>query len=158
MPDNGLSKLINKIANSSAEDLQKYNNTNFGSNITESNAGQHARIDYSNASDFGKSQYDKATPIDQLTNNNYQYLRGERQTKLDKLGNGLINMAGKTLTTAAEGIINPFYGSIAALTHTNDKGKWDPSMNAYYNNDLTKTLDNVTQATEEFAPTYETKK
>ena len=110
------------------------------------------------ATDFGNSQYDEQTSTALLTQKNeLSYLRGERQTNWDKLGNGLVNMAGKTFTTAAEGIVNPFYGTIAALTHTNAKGEWDPSANAYYNNDLTKSLDNVNKFLEETNPTYETK-
>jgi hypothetical protein len=108
--------------------------------------------------DFGESQYDDPSlRSEYILGAEKNYLRGERQTKLDKLGNGLINMAGKTLTTAAEGIINPFYGTIAALTNTNEKGEWDPSANAYYNNTLTQTLDNVGKGFEANFPTYETK-
>lgn len=108
--------------------------------------------------DFGESQYDDPSlRSEYILGNEKGYLRGERQTKLDKLGNGLVNMAGKALTTAAEGIVNPFYGTVAALTNTNAKGEWDPSANAYYNNDLTKSLDNVNKFLEETNPTYETK-
>jgi len=110
------------------------------------------------ATDFGSSQYDTQTSTALLTQKNeLGYLRGERQSNWDKLGNGLVNMAGKTITTAAEGIVNPFYGTIAALTNTNAKGEWDPSANAYYNNAWTQTLDKVGKGFEEFAPTYETK-
>lgn len=107
--------------------------------------------------DFGQSQYDQNVPVSMIESGDFKYLRGERQTKLDKLGNGLVNMAGKALTTAGEGIVNPFYGTVAALTNTNAKGEWDPSANAYYNNALTQTLDNVNKGFEELAPTYETK-
>lgn len=106
---------------------------------------------------FGESKYDISAPIPTIESQELNYYRGEKQTKLDKLGNGLVNMAGKALTTAGEGIINPFYGTIAALGHTNAKGEWDPSANAYYNNALTQTLDNAGKALEENFPTYETK-
>ena len=110
------------------------------------------------AASFGTSQYDRPqeTSWGELKSGEFKYLRGERQSKLDKLGNGLVNMAGKTLTTAAEGIINPFYGTIAALTNTKD-GKWDPSANAYFNNTFTQGLDNVDKFFEETNPTYENK-
>lgn len=51
------------------------------------------------APSFGTSQYDKPqeTSWSEIKSGDFKYLRGERQTKLDKLGNGLINMAGKTL-------------------------------------------------------------
>ena len=121
------------------------------------NEGPSADYFGDTAADFGNSQYDTQTSTALLTQKNeLGYLRGERQSKLDKLGNGLVNMAGKTITTAAEGIINPFYGTIAALTNTKD-GKWDPSANAYFNNTFTKGLDNVDKFFEETNPTYENK-
>ncbi len=120
-------------------------------NITQQGANAEDNIDFSNsASDFGQSQYDRSTPVDQLANSNYQYLRGERQSNWDKAGNGLVNMAGKTLTTATEGIINPFYGTIAAVTNGD--------FNSYYNNDLTKTLDKVNEAVDKNNPFYSDKK
>ena len=126
---------------------------------------QLAELGYSGATaakfgntDFGESQYDDPNlRSEYILGKESGYLRGERQTNWDKLGNGLVNMTGKALTTAAEGIVNPFYGTIAALTHTDKNGKWDPSANAYYNNDLTKTLDNVNKFLEETNPTYEDK-
>jgi len=112
------------------------------------------------APDFGSSQYDKQGSIttgDLAEQNRLNYMRGERQSNWDKLGNGLVNMGGKAFTTAAEGIINPFYGTIAALTNTDKDGKWDPNFNSYYNNQLTQALDNVNKAVEESNPFYETK-
>jgi len=111
------------------------------------------------ASDFGVSQYDKPqeTSWDELRTGDYSYLRGERQGLWDKAGNGLVNMLGKTLSTAAEGIANPFYGTIAALTHTDKNGKWDPSLNSYYNNDLTQQLDKFNEAVDKNNPFYSDK-
>jgi len=103
------------------------------------------------ASDFGTSQYDKPqeTSWNELKTGDYNYLRGERQSNWTKAGNGLVGMAGKTLTTAAEGIINPFYGTVAALANGD--------FNSYYNNDLTQTLDKINAAVDKSNPFYSDK-
>jgi len=135
---------------------EKKSNFDIGNDPTD----QGPSADYfgETATNFGTSQYDNQTTINVLTEHGgLENLRGERQSNWDKLGNGLVNMGGKAFTTAAEGIINPFYGTIAALTHTDTKGKWDPSFNSYYNNELTQALDKVNKAVEESNPFYQTK-
>ena len=100
--------------------------------------------------DFGNSKYDTQTSTALLTKQNeLNYLRGERQSNWAKAGNGLVGMAGKTLTTATEGIINPFYGTVAAIANGN--------FNSYYNNDLTKQLDKINEAVDESNPFYSDK-
>ena len=102
------------------------------------------------AADFGQSQYDTPTSTAILTQpGGLDDLRGQRQTNLDKFGNGLVGMVGKTLTTAAEGIINPFYGTVAAIA--------DGKFSTYYNNDFTKSLDDFNKTIDESNPFYETR-
>ena len=102
------------------------------------------------ASDFGQSQYDTPTSTAILTQpGGLDNLRGERQTNLDKFGNGLVGMVGKGLTTAAEGIINPFYGTVAAIA--------DKNFSSYYNNDFTKSLDDFNKTIDESNPFYQTR-
>ena len=151
MPENPIITPITFDPNKQIESLNK--GTSLKLNIESSEAFGLT------APTFGTSQYDipEATAWEDLQNNNYQYLRGERQSTWDKAGNGLVNMLGKAGTTAAEGIVNPFYGTIAALTHTDKDGKWDPSLNSYYNNDLTKTLDKINEAVDANNPFYSDK-
>ena len=149
MPDNGLSKLINKIANSSAEDLNKYNNTNFGQNIEGNDAGQYSRIDYSNAANFGQSKYDKATPVDQLQNNNYQYLRGERQSNVAKWGAGLARAATKLGTRTLNGVVSPIYGIGSAIKNADWSKIWD--------NEITNANQEAEKKIDEAFPIYTTK-
>ena len=153
MPIEPIETRISKILN--------YNGNNVENHDFEKGKSNYERIDhlvgteapedviYNLPTDFGNSEYDISTPVSEIQSGQYKFNRGERQTNLDKFGNGLVGMVGKGLTTAAEGIINPFYGTVAAIA--------DKNFSSYYNNDFTKSLDNFNQAIDENNPFYETK-
>ena len=153
MPIEPIETRISKILN--------YNGNNVENHDFEKGKSNYERIDYlvgteapedviyDLPTDFGNSKYDISTPVSEIQSGQYKFNRGERQTILDKFGNGLVGMVGKGLTTAAEGIINPFYGTVAAIA--------DGKFSTYYNNDFTKSLDNFNQAIDENNPFYQTK-
>ena len=67
-----------------------------------------------------KSQYDEGFVPDRYADDpnsnekNLGYYRGEKQPWYDKAANGVVNLAGRALTSGAEGILNPFIGTFYA--------------------------------------------
>ena len=153
MPIEPIETRISKILNYKGNDVENHDFEKGKSNYEriQQPVGTEAPEDviYDLPTDFGNSKYDISTPVSEIQSGQYKFNRGERQTNLDKFGNGLVGMVGKGLTTAAEGIINPFYGTVAAIA--------DKNFSSYYNNDFTKSLDNFNQAIDENNPFYETK-
>ena len=94
------------------------------------------------------SQYDKGfilpsdrDPLAALNEN-----RAQRQTWQDKLGNGLVNMGASAFAGAAESTVGLVYGSLDALIN------WDASK--FYDNEVGRALDAVTNAARENNPFY----
>ena len=153
MPIEPIETRISKILN--------YNGNNVENHDFEKGKSNYERIDhlagteapedviYDLPTDFGDSKYDISTPVSEIQSGQYKFNRGERQTILDKFGNGLVGLVGKGLTTAAEGIINPFYGTVAAIA--------DKDFSSYYNNDFNKALDNINETLSSTNPFYETR-
>ena len=153
MPIEPIETRISKILNYKGNDVENHDFEKGKSNYEriQQLVGTETPEDviYNLPTDFGNSKYDISTPVSEIQSGQYKFNRGERQTNLDKFGNGLVGMVGKGLTTAAEGIINPFYGTVAAIA--------DGKFSTYYNNDFTKALDNINQAVDENNPFYETR-
>ncbi len=98
---------------------------------------------------YGDSQYDS-----EMSKDNLDYLneiRAQRQTLLDKVGNGLGNFASTVLTSAAENTIGIAIGVSQAIFET------DPSK--LYNNDFAKqVLEPIQNWTKESLPFYYSEK
>jgi hypothetical protein len=72
--------------------------------------------------------------------------RAQKQTWQDKLGNGLVNMGASAFAGATESTVGLVYGSLDALIH------WDASK--FYDNEVGRALDAVTNAAKESNPFY----
>ena len=113
---------------------------------------------YSKSSGYGKygeSQYDRQTTSDYFRPDEsgkagFEYQRGEAQPWYDKAANGLVNMAGRTLTSGAEGILNPLVGTFYAIK--------DQKFSSFYDNPFTKTLDEADKQIKDAIPFYSTKR
>ncbi len=97
-----------------------------------------------------KSQYDKGQVLsDNNTLENLNQQRGQLQPWYDKAANGVVNMAGRTVTSAAEGILNPFIGTFYAIK--------DGKASSYIDNPFTSLIDNADKQIKEAVPFYQTK-
>ena len=87
---------------------------------------------------------------------NIQNFRGENQSGLMQIGNGLLKMTTTALTTLADGTIGALYGlgqGISNLADDNEKtGFWE----GMWNNDFNKAMSYVQEQMEEIAPNYYT--
>lgn len=114
-------------------------------------------IPISNYLEYGESQYDTGAGADVLASGEYNELRGQRQSGLDKAANGVVRAAAKIVPRAIEGVVNPFYGSIAALTATDKDGNWDPDASKFWDNALTNGAVAASQYLDKQLPLYATK-
>jgi len=90
------------------------------------------------------SQYD--TNVTPENVKNLEEIRANKQSTWDKAGNGLANLAGRTITSGAEGILNPFIGTFNAIK--------DGQLSSYYDNPFTRTLEEVDKQIKEQVPFY----
>ncbi len=81
--------------------------------------------------------------------NNISELQGVKQPWYDKAANGVVNMAGRTVTSAAEGILNPFIGTFYAIR--------DQKLSSYIDNPFTSLIDETDKQIKEAVPFYQTK-
>lgn len=75
-------------------------------------------------------------------------LAGKNQSIGNKLKNGLVKAVGKFGTTLLDGVVDPIYGTIKAIS--------DGKFSSFYDNDFTKGIDNITQKLETNFPNYVT--
>lgn len=111
--------------------------------------GRAGQINYTNNpdEDFGESVYD-----DELANQyefeNYQDLRGERQSGLMQVANGLAKGAVLAGTTFLDGTVGLVYGAATAISEGRWSGIWD--------NDFSRAMKAVNEWSEEAMPNYYT--
>ena len=98
-------------------------------------------------SDFGSSIYDEEL-ANQYQYDNYQDIRGERQPWYAKVGAGLAKGVILAGTTFLDGTIGLLVGGAQAI----DEGRWS----ALWDNDFSKAMQYVNEASEEFLPNYYT--
>jgi len=102
-----------------------------------------------------KSQYDEGFVPDRYADDpnsnekNLGYYRGEKQPWYDKAANGVVNLAGRALTSGAEGILNPFIGTFYALA--------DGKLSSFIDNPFTRLADDVDKQIKEAVPFYSTR-
>lgn len=112
---------------------------------------------------FGKSKYDE-----QLTSEYFQPEQGDdiaafervraaKQDNWDKAANGIIRAAAKVVPRAVEGIVNPFYGTVASLASTDAEGNWDPDFSKFWDNSLTNGVQAASEYLDKELPLYATR-
>lgn len=103
---------------------------------------------YSTHTPLGQSAYDQSEyNIDEF--NEAGYIRGENQPWIMQAINGTTKAAVLAGTTAAEGIIGGIWGLGSAIYHKDFDNFWD--------NDFSKTMKLINEASEEWMPNYYTK-
>lgn len=103
----------------------------------------------------GESTYDQ--DIQTMSEaQNIGNFRGENQSGLVQVGNGLLKMTTTALTTLADGTIGTLWGlgqGIANLADDDEKtGFWQ----GMWNNDFNKAMSNIQEDMEKIAPNYYT--
>lgn len=103
---------------------------------------------YDTHTPLGQSAYDKSEyDIDEF--NEAGYIRGGNQPWIMQAINGTTKAAVLAGTTAAEGIIGGIWGLGSAIYHKDFDNFWD--------NDFSKTMKLINEASEEWMPNYYTK-
>lgn len=103
---------------------------------------------YNTHTPLGQSAYDQSEyNIDEF--NEAGYIRGENQPWIMQAINGTTKAAVLAGTTAAEGIIGGIWGLGSAIYHKDFDNFWD--------NDFSKTMKLINEASEEWMPNYYTK-
>lgn len=103
---------------------------------------------YNTHTPLGQSAYDQSEyNIDEF--NEEGYIRGENQPWIMQAINGTTKAAVLAGTTAAEGIIGGIWGLGSAIYHKDFDNFWD--------NDFSKTMKLINEASEEWMPNYYTK-
>lgn len=116
-----------------------------------------------NTTKFGESQHDESLTKDYFKPEHgdnvaaFERVRGAKQDNWDKAANGIIRAAAKIVPRTVEGIVNPFYGSVAALTATNKDGKWDPDASKFWDNAITNGVTAASEFLDKELPLYSTK-
>lgn len=107
------------------------------------------RINYTNNlnEDFGESIYDDSL-ANQYQYENYQDLRGERQSWMAQIGAGLAKGAVLAGTTFLDGTLGLLIGAGTAIAEGRISGLWD--------NDFSRAMQAVNEASEELMPNYYT--
>ena len=101
------------------------------------------------APQYGKSQFDKEAPIPSVLGGNLDEFRGERQSRLDKLGNVVPRLLSKVGTEFAK---TPGY-----LYALGEAGLTDKTLAESLDNAWLNTWDNMDQATKDKFPIYKPK-
>ena len=139
----------------------------FKQSLLQHNASEENPFGYSTKNAFnklGQSKYDSAQYTEGYLNpeegdnvSAFERLRAVRQDNWDKAANGITRAAAKIVPRAIEGIVNPFYGTVAALAHTDEEGNWDPSFNSFYDNSLTNGVQAASEYLDKELPLYATR-
>lgn len=104
---------------------------------------------------FGQSKHDQPLTEQYFQNQvgdkqkPFEYQRAAEQSNWDKAANGTIRLAGRALTSGAEGILTPFVGTFSAIK--------DGKFSSFYDNPVTKALDEIDKGIKEFLPLYNTR-
>jgi len=113
---------------------------------------------YSTASEmnkFGQSKHDKPLTEQYFQTQvgdkqkPFEYQRAAEQSNWDKAANGTLRLAGRALTSGAEGILTPFVGTFSAIK--------DGKFSSFYDNPVTKGLDDIDKSIKEGLPLYDSR-
>lgn len=74
---------------------------------------------------FGESKYDTGTPVSMVQSGDYNYLRGEKQSNLEKWGAGISKAGAKLGVRTLNGVISPIYGVGSAIKNADWSKIWD---------------------------------
>lgn len=103
----------------------------------------------------GNSSYDE--DIQTMSEaQNIDNFRGENQSGLTQVGNGLLKMTTTALTTLADGTIGALYGVGQGIYNLADNDEKTGFWQGMWNNDFNKAMSSIQENMEEIAPNYYT--
>ena len=144
-PKSNLPSLVGNIDNSNVSSglFDKFSN--------QEDSGWSAKESKNN---YGDSKYDQSLTKqyfepDENGKTGMDYQRAAMQSNWSKAGNGILNMAGRAVTSGAEGILNPFVGTFYAIANG--------SLASYIDNPFTRLMDSADKQVKEALPFYSTK-
>jgi len=122
--------------------------------------------------DFGESKLDTNVPVSMVESGDYKYLRGQKQSNLDKAAHGIIRGVGAAAQTLADGTVGIGYGlmkySSDVATDELNKAKYKAehgtlegfkpsSWTAIFDNEVTRKGEELVKDLEGEVPLYNTK-